>query len=119
MTQKNERAPIVLRDIDPSPLQETLEKGKHLISRRLGIIRHIGCGTHFSQDIKCFSVGASRCDASILAKVTDVGKSGGGGELLERGLASAVGEAVERYCMLFFDKTRMIFGSYLCFPRIR
>ncbi|MEM7050581.1 MAG: YcaO-like family protein [Acidobacteriota bacterium] len=107
------RQTFELRDVDWSDPFETVRKGKRLISSRTGLIRHVGPGAFRQGDTRCFSLGVSACDTSRFSSRGNSGiKSGGGGATFEVALAASIGEAAERYCMLFYDRDEMIFAPH-------
>jgi ribosomal protein S12 methylthiotransferase accessory factor len=57
-------------------------------------------------------MGIAASDTSRFSDVVNTSKGGGGGERLENALAASLGEAVERYCMFFYDKEQMVFAPY-------
>lgn len=101
-----------LQDVAPCDARETIRRGSALVSDKVGITKAIGHGIYRAQDPSTFSLGIVSTDLSRFAGIYNSGKAGGGGESLEIALAATIGEAAERYCMLFFDQRRMVFGSY-------
>jgi ribosomal protein S12 methylthiotransferase accessory factor len=78
----------------------------------VGIVRHVAHGCHRAQDPKTFALGIIGTDLSRFSTIVNPGKAGGGGEELVTALAATLGEAVERYCMFFYDKRKMILAPY-------
>lgn len=103
---------VALQDVAGPDARETLRRASRLISRRVGIIRAVGPGVSYAQDPAVFSAGAIASQLSLSRRIVNPGKAGGAGETLEASLAATIGEAVERYCMLFHDKSRMVLGAY-------
>jgi ribosomal protein S12 methylthiotransferase accessory factor len=103
---------VVLRDVPPTDARETLRRAAPLVSRRVGILRAVGPAVTYAQDPAVFSTGAVSSQLSLSARIANPSKAGGAGETLLASLAAAVGEAVERYAMLFYDRSRMILASY-------
>jgi len=103
---------IRLRDVNGSSPTETLEKGKKLISDRVGIIRRIATEARQSHDPKVYSFGVHVCDTSRFHCEKYGGRSGGAGLSVEEALAATIGEVVERYCAAFYDRKNMVFASY-------
>lgn len=105
-------AALELEDIPRSDPWETLRRGSRLISSRVGIVRRVGHGCVHAQDPKAFAFGSLAGDISRYSGVLNVSKGGGGGDSSIRALAATLGEAVERYCMFFYDKQQMVLASY-------
>lgn len=103
---------VVLREVAAVDALETLRRASRLISRRVGIIRAVGPGITYAQDPAIFSAGTITSQLSLSQRISNPGKAGGAGETLEVSLAAAIGEAVERYSMLFYDKSQMILAAY-------
>ena len=101
-----------LRDVAYSDPLKTINLGSRLISSKVGLIKSIGNGIRRAQDPATFAMGVAPSDLSQYSEILNAAKAGGGGESLEMALASTIGEAVERYCMLFYDKSTMVSGSY-------
>ena len=101
-----------LRDVPPDNPLETLRRGTLIVSDRVGLVKAVGHGVHRAQDPGIFSVGVVSSDLSRFSSIANAGKAGGGGEDLEVALAATLGEAVERYSMLFYDKSEMVFSAY-------
>jgi ribosomal protein S12 methylthiotransferase accessory factor len=105
--------PLLLRDVPRSATAETIRKGLRLLSPRVGILTDIGAGMHITGDPDCFVIGNAVCDPSRLVEQRPhVDRSGSAGLTLDRAVAGAMGEAVERYCMRFYWDDEMVFGSY-------
>jgi len=103
---------VVLREVPATDARETLRRASRLVSRRVGIIRAVGPGVTYAQDPGIFSAGTISSQLSLSQRIANPSKAGGAGETLEVSLAAAIGEAVERYGMLFYDKSRMILAAY-------
>ncbi len=103
---------VVLREVAATDARETLRRASRLVSRRVGIIRAVGPGVTYAQDPAIFSAGTVSSQLSLSQRIANPSKAGGAGETLEVSLAAAIGEAVERYGMLFYDKSRMILAAY-------
>lgn len=105
-------AVLELRDVPVTDPWETVRRGARLISRKTGLIRQVGHGLYHAQDPVTFALGIAAGDVSRFSDITNTSKGGGGGERLEIALAATIGEAVERYCMLFYDKSTMVLASH-------
>jgi ribosomal protein S12 methylthiotransferase accessory factor len=103
---------VTLREVAAIDARETLRRASRLVSRRVGILRAVGPGVTYAQDPAVFSAGTVSSQLSFSQRIANPSKAGGAGETLEVSLAAAIGEAVERYSMLFYDKSRMIFAAY-------
>jgi len=103
---------VELQDVPYSDPWKTVEIGARLISPKVGLIRSISYGIHLPQDSLFLALGAANGDLSHFSDILNADKSGGGGESLETALAATIGEAVERYCMLFYDKREMVRAPY-------
>jgi ribosomal protein S12 methylthiotransferase accessory factor len=103
---------VALREVAEVDARETLRRAARLTSRRVGILRAVGPGILYAQDPAVFSAGIVSSQLSLSPRISNPGKAGGAGETLEVSLAAAIGEAVERYAMLFYDTSQMIFASY-------
>jgi len=105
-------AALELHDVPRSDVWETIRRGARLISSKTGIIRQVGHGLYHAQDPLTFSLGIAAGDLSRFSDIANTSKGGGGGESLEAALAATIGEAVERYSMLFYDRRAMVFATY-------
>lgn len=105
-------AALSLRDVPYTDPLETIKLGSRLISPKVGIIRALGTGVARAQDPVSLALGALAPDLANVSDIMNANKAGGGGENIETALAATIGEAVERYCMLFYDRDEMVFGSY-------
>ena len=103
---------MVLQEVPPTDARETLRRASRLISRRVGILRAVGPGIVYAQDPAVFSAGTVSSQLSLSSQIANPGQAGGAGETLETSLASAIGEAVERYSMLFYDPEGMILAAW-------
>lgn len=101
-----------LREVAPNDPRETLRRASRLVSRRVGIIKGVGHGVLRAQDPPIFSLGVIPSELSLNPQIANPLNMGGAGETLEAALASTIGETVERYCTLFYDKQRMVRGSF-------
>jgi ribosomal protein S12 methylthiotransferase accessory factor len=105
-------AAVELRDVPRSDPRETIRRGGRLISSKVGLIKYLGHGIHHTQDAWTFALGIMSSDLSRFSAIVNTSKGGGGGEDLATALAATIGEAVERYCMFFYDKSEMVFATY-------
>jgi len=103
---------LSLRDVPRTSLSYTINLAARLVSPKVGIIKSMGHGIYRAQDPQCLVLGIEAPDLARVSNITNTNKAGGAGESLERALAATIGEAIERYCMLFYDKGDMVFGSY-------
>jgi ribosomal protein S12 methylthiotransferase accessory factor len=111
MTSSRSHAAVELQDVSFSDPLTTIEIGRRLISSKVGLIRSISYGIYLPQDTFCMALGSSNTDLAHLG-ISNSDKAGGGGESLETAMAATIGEAVERYCMLFYDKSEMPLAPY-------
>jgi ribosomal protein S12 methylthiotransferase accessory factor len=105
-------AELELRDVPYTEPQKTIRLATRLVSSKVGLIRSIGGGIHRAQDPRTFALGIAAPDLSHYSDILNSSKAGGGGESLEMALAATIGEAVERYCMLYYDKSTMVGAPY-------
>jgi len=103
---------VVLQEVAATDALETLRRASRLVSRRVGILRAVGPGVTYAQDPAVFSAGVVFSQLSLSPRIANSSKAGGAGETLAASLAAAIGEAVERYCMLFYDKSQMVLAAY-------
>jgi ribosomal protein S12 methylthiotransferase accessory factor len=103
---------VELRDVEWSDPVQTIRLGARMISSKVGLIQAVSYGVHLAQDSAWFALGAANPDLSRFSDILNANKSGGGGESLEIALAATIGETVERYCMLFYDKSEMVHAAY-------
>jgi ribosomal protein S12 methylthiotransferase accessory factor len=105
---------LVLKDVPWSDPFETIKKGSRLLSARVGLLKDIGTGVYYPGDPLAFVFGNQGTDTSRLRQdiKTFRDRSGGAGTSLERGMAAAIGEVAERYCVRFYDSSQFVFGSY-------
>lgn len=103
---------LKLQDVPFTDPLETIRRGSRLISSKVGLIKAIGHGIYRAQDPVTLSMGIVAPDLSRFSDIMNPSKAGGGGETVEMAMAATFGEAVERYCMLFYDKSEMMFASY-------
>ena len=103
---------LELQDVAPSSPWETIRRGARMISPKVGIIRHLGHGLYHAQDPVTFALGVAATDLSRINGIVNSPKGGGGGEQLAGAVAATIGEAAERYCMLFYDKGEMVYAPW-------
>lgn len=103
---------LELRDIPPSDPLKTINLASRLLSSKVGLITSIGHGIHRAGDPISLALGVATSDLSKYSEIVNTSKAGGGGESIEAALAATIGEAVERYCMLLYDRDEMVYGSY-------
>ena len=105
-------AAVELRDVPASDIWKTINLASKLISDKVGLIQGINHGIFRAQDPQTIAMGAGVQDLSTFSEILNSSKAGGGGERVELALAATIGEAVERYCMNFYDKEKLVFASY-------
>lgn len=105
-------AALELRDVPPSDLWKSLNAAGRLLSSQVGVVRTVHQGAFRAQDPVSYAMGVGMQDLSRFSEIVNSGKSGGGGERPEVALIATLGEAIERYCMLFYDKSKMIFAPH-------
>jgi ribosomal protein S12 methylthiotransferase accessory factor len=103
-----DREPPALRDAPFSTPIETIRKAHRIVSPRVGILRRVASVVHHAGDPLCYAFGVVPGDTRQFSTKTVSSKSGGAGLDPESALAAALGEAIERYCMLFYDKRDMV-----------
>jgi ribosomal protein S12 methylthiotransferase accessory factor len=102
------RAPV-FSDVPFSSAFETLRKAQRIVSSRTGILRRASAVVSYTGDPKCYAFGIVPCDTSQFSShAVNTNKSGGAGMNPESALAATLGEAIERYCMLFYNKRDMV-----------
>jgi ribosomal protein S12 methylthiotransferase accessory factor len=102
---------IELRDVAPSDPWSTIRRGSRLISRKVGVIRHVAGVRYQAQDPAFFAAGVALGDYSRCLPDGQALKAGGAGDSEAVAVASAIGEAVERYAACFFDRETMVLGA--------
>lgn len=105
------REPVELKNVPFSSPLDTLRKGHRIVSTKMGILRRVSSVITYPGDPLIHAFGILPCDASQFSTQTNSSKSGGAGLTAEAALAATIGEAVERYCMLFYDKRDMVLDS--------
>lgn len=103
---------VNLQDVPRADPIKTINLASRLISPKVGLIKAVGHGIYRAQDPTSFALGIAAPDLSHFSEILNANKAGGGGDTLEIALAATIGEAVERYCMHFYDKSVMVHGSY-------
>jgi ribosomal protein S12 methylthiotransferase accessory factor len=104
---------ITLQDVKWSTPYETLEKGMKLISRRVGIIKNLANIPTQIGDLPNYSFGILPANTSVFYKHKFGGRAGGASRRMEDALAATIGETIERYCAIFYNKENFIFSNYL------
>ncbi len=100
-----------LHDVTPGGPHETIRRGSRLISRKVGLIRQIATVRYQAQDPVAFAAGVLMADFSRCMTGGQALTAGGAGDTEAIALASAIGEAAERYSACFFDRDDMILGT--------
>ncbi|MFY9826385.1 MAG: YcaO-like family protein [Thermoanaerobaculia bacterium] len=103
---------LELRDVPASDAGETIRRGRRLISSKVGLIRKIAETRWQAQDPAVFAAGVLPADVARYPSDGLPLKAGGAGDDAVTALASAIGEAAERYCAYFYDRDAMVVGSY-------
>jgi ribosomal protein S12 methylthiotransferase accessory factor len=104
-------AAVELRDVPWSDVWESIRRASRFVSPKVGLAKTIQQGVTRAQDPELFSMGLGLQDLSRVSGILNSAKAGGGGELPEGALVATLGEAIERYCMLFYDKEEMVRGT--------
>ncbi|MFP5288282.1 MAG: YcaO-like family protein, partial [Thermoanaerobaculia bacterium] len=104
-------AAVELRDVPWSNVWESIRRASRFVSPKVGLMQNIQQGVNLAQDPELFAMGVGLQDLSRFSGVLNSDKAGGGGELAERALVATMGEAIERYCTLFYDKEEMVRGT--------
>jgi ribosomal protein S12 methylthiotransferase accessory factor len=105
-------AALKLEDVARSDPRETIRRASRMVSSRVGIVQQVSNGVHLAQDPATFAMGVMAGDISRYTDTVNSSKGGGGGDSLIGALAATLGEAAERYCMFFYDKSEMVFAPY-------
>lgn len=104
-------AAVELRDVPWSNVWESIRSASRFVSPKVGLARNLQQGVTYAQDPHLFALGVGLQDLSRFSGILNSDKAGGGGEVAERALVATLGEAIERYCTLFFDKDDMVRGT--------
>jgi ribosomal protein S12 methylthiotransferase accessory factor len=110
--QRSRLPELELRDVPRSDPRETVKLAKYLISPKVGMVRSLNQGAFRAQDPITLAMGVAAADLSRFADIPNSGKAGGGGETIASAVAATIGELVERYCMLFYDKAEMVLAPW-------
>lgn len=105
-------AELVLRDVPFTPPEVTLRRGAQLLSPKIGMIKSVTRGVHRAQDPALVSLGGTSGDLSRCSTVGKSPDSGSASTDLAAALAAVVGESVERYAMVHFNRDAMVLASY-------
>ncbi|HVF59589.1 MAG TPA: YcaO-like family protein [Thermoanaerobaculia bacterium] len=81
------------------------------MSAHAGMIRTLPVGVFRALDPRRLALGILAADSGRFS-APSASKAGGGGATAVEALAATLGEAVERYCMMVHDRTRIVRGSY-------
>lgn len=106
------RVALELQDVPRSDPLETIRRGSRMISSKVGVVRRVAHGLYRTQDPSTFAMGIIASDLSRFSEIVNTSKGGGGGDRLEAAMAATIGEAAERYCMLFYDKAEMVHAAH-------
>lgn len=103
---------INLKSVSPSHPLETISKGISLISPYTGVVQEIVMSSRLVDDPMVFSFGIRACNTTRFYQHLYEGRSGGAGCSEEEALAATIGEVIERYCSIFYNKKVCLFASY-------
>jgi ribosomal protein S12 methylthiotransferase accessory factor len=104
-------AAVKLQDVPWSNVWESIRRASRFVSPKVGLVKTLQQGVTLAQDPALFALGLGLQDLSRFSGILNSDKAGGGGELAERALVATIGEAIERYCTLFYDKEEMVRGT--------
>ena len=90
----------------------SLINGLNSISNELGILYHIRKLPYLNDDPKQINYGVWTADTYYLCGEKSAGKSAGCSNNWEEAILGTIGETVERYVPIFYDKKETIFSSY-------
>ncbi|MCY4516983.1 MAG: YcaO-like family protein [Acidimicrobiaceae bacterium] len=106
------RVELELRDVPYSAPRVTIDILPRILSSKVGLIQQLQPGQYRAQDPAVLAMGVSSGDLARVAGIENSPKAGGAGTDIETAIASTVGEAVERYCMYWFDRADFVTGTY-------
>lgn len=104
-------AAVELHDVPWSNVWESIRRASPLVSPKVGLVQTVHQGVFRAQDPASFAMGLGVQDLSRFTGILNSGKAGGGGESPELALVATLGEAIERYCMLFYAKSELVRGT--------
>lgn len=103
---------IVLKEVEPTDLQTTLDRMSVLVDPVSGLVRSIIPNWIETGDPHIFAFGAVTSQASLATMRPFIVRAGGAAIERDRAIAATIGEAVERYCAAHADPDDFIFASY-------
>lgn len=103
---------LELQDVPYSDPCVTVDKIPRILSSKVGLIQRIQYGQYRAQDPMMLAMGVSSGDLARVSRIYNSPKAGGSGRDIETAIASTIGEAVERYCMYWYDRTDFVAGTY-------
>jgi len=86
-----------------SSLKRLIDIADYLVDDRVGIIKFLGEFPRESGAPDFYHYHAQACDTSAFVEQKNFGNAGGASIDREKGMAKAIGEAIERYCAAIFD----------------
>lgn len=105
---------IVLKDVKPSDIRDTLDRMSVLVDPVSGIVRSIIPNRLETGDPQIFAFGALTPQVSFSASTMRpfIIRSGGAAVERDKAIAATIGEAAERYCAAHADPDDFIYASY-------
>ena len=94
-------------------MNHNLRNYLNAVSSEIGIFSHINSSTLLVGDPKLSSYAINPCRTLSLGGGTYPGNSGGAGYDWESSILSALGEGFERYCPIFYDRSKLIKSSFI------
>lgn len=94
----------------------TLKKSLNLISSEAGVLCYLAKLPRMNDDPLLISYGIWPCDTTAIGGLKFSGRSSGCGYSWENAVLTTIGEVVERYCPVFYDKKSFIKSSFNNFP---
>lgn len=105
-------AALELADVPFTDPWTTVDRAADLVSPRVGLIGSVHQSAFRSQDPVSLAMGVTVPDLAAYSEIENAPKAGGGGEDVATALAATIGEAVERYAMLLYDKDEMVLAPW-------
>ena len=93
-------------------VNNSLIKGTMLISNQFGIVNHVSKLPRLNYDPKLVSFGIWPSNTLAFGAEKYEGRSSGCNFDLQKSFMGTLGETVERYCPVFYNKENMILSSY-------
>jgi ribosomal protein S12 methylthiotransferase accessory factor len=82
------------------------------VSPRTGLVRRLVEIAYHHDDPQVYCFAAEVSDTTAFSSHQCTTRSGGAGLSRQSAMGSAIGEAIERYCCNFYDKTKLPLGCY-------